>query len=104
MEKRYSGVGKQLEVEEQEFALKLGNVGESVKSAYHVLLLDEQIRLARENGDKPIQVPVETKNRLLELAEDGRDRQSAQKALHMERSFEAHTVNGRPPIGGAVDD
>jgi len=104
MEKRYSGVGKQLEVEEQEFLLKLNKADVAVKGAYHNFLLDEQVRLTNESGGKPVHVPITTRSRLLGLAEDGRDRKSVQKILHMEREYEAHTVNGRPPVGGALDD
>ncbi len=77
-----------------------------VRERYHSLLLDEKIRMAKENGNRPAgPVSLKLREMMLESAEKTETVEDAKKAFKMERDWVGHTSkDGRPPIGGAPDD
>jgi hypothetical protein len=97
---------KKARLDEQYFKVKLSKIEEDQPEAfskYHSLLLDEKIKLAKENGGKPVKISLEEREKILNRAEAvinfGAD------PVKMEHDWETFTSNdGRPPIGGAQDD
>lgn len=77
-----------------------------VQDKYHHLLLDEQLKRAKENGNRPAgPVPLNIREMILQAANVPGDIEGAKKSLKMARDWETYTSkDGRPPIGGAKDD
>lgn len=96
------------EVESQEvkrFELDLKSSAPDVRDRYSHILLDEQLRIAKENQSKPQGVSVETRKDLFLIAKITKDVEEARKRVKMQRDWQnATSKDGRPPIGGAQDD
>jgi len=89
----------------KEFALKLGRSPQDVVYRYSGILLGEQLKLAQKNKGRPVDIPVEERERFLRLAASGYDRDSVEKMEKMEKDWNSATSkDGRPPIGGAQHD
>ena len=91
--------------QEEYFKLDLKNAPHDVQDRYYTLLLDEQVKRAKERKVKPSEpISLEIKENFLRIARVTNDDEEARKALKMENDWERASRGGRPPIGGAVDD
>lgn len=93
------------ELELRYFQERLDKAPPDVKARYSGILVSEQIRLAKDNKGRPVKIPAEEREHLLNLAFGGHDADAIKMARKMERDWNAATSkDGRPPIGGAKDD
>lgn len=91
--------------ETKQFELDLKMSSADVQDRYSHILLDEQLRTAKENQGKPQGIPVETRKDLFLIAKTTKDVEEARKRVKMQRDWQnATSKDGRPPIGGAQDD
>jgi len=89
----------------KEFALKLSRSPQDVVYRYSGILLREQLKLAKQNKGRSVDIPVEERERFLRLAASGYDKDFVEKMEKMERDWNSATSkDGRPPIGGAQND
>jgi hypothetical protein len=99
--------GREFTPEEAEryFKLEIDRLSPDISQKYSRLLLDEQLRAAKNAQGKPQHVPLETREELLELAKSGRSIEDDRLLISMEHDYKTATSkDGRPPIGGAQDD
>ncbi|KKR89810.1 hypothetical protein A2434_00080 [Candidatus Woesebacteria bacterium RIFOXYC1_FULL_41_14] len=93
------------QVELRYFEERLAKSPQEVRERYSGILLDEQLRLAKENKGRPVKVPLDVREHFLNMAISGRDVDSVRMSRNMAKYWEAATSkDGRPPIGGAQDD
>ena len=96
---------KEIRLAEKRLALKLLDLEKDqprIHSKYQEFLLREKLELAKKNEGRPVKIPVEEKEKILERATStviyGADPEKVMK------DWESHTSkDGRPPIGGAQD-
>lgn len=86
------------------FDYDLRNSSKQARETYSRILLDENLRLAKENG-KPVTIPIERREEFLVIAQS-HTMEDARKIVKMDHDWDAATdrETGRPPIGGAVND
>ncbi len=99
------GDSKQDQEERQKyFDYNLRNSPKQVRETYSRVLLDENLRLAKENG-KPVKIPLERREELLDIAQK-HSFEDARKIVKMDHDWDGATdkETGRPPIGGAPND
>jgi len=90
---------------EEYFKSDLNKTPYGVRERYDTLLLDEQLKKAKERqGKPPGPIPLESRENFLRIAKVTMSIEDARRALKMERDWERASRGGRPPIGGAVDD
>lgn len=91
--------------EEKRFELDLKMSSADVRDRYSHILLDEQLRSAKENHGKPQEISIEAREDLFLIAKTTNDVEEARKHIKMQRDWQnATSKDGRPPIGGAQDD
>lgn len=94
-----------IDTEEKRFEHDLQALPKENRDIYSKILLDEKIKLAKENNGRPVQIELERREELLRLARASENIEEAKKLLKIEQNWNTATLanNGRPPIGGAQD-
>lgn len=90
--------------ERKAFDLRLESASSTIRDEYYSLLSAEQVARAKANKGRPVRLSVEEREAILGQAERNifYGRVDAKK---MEKDWEMATSrDGRPPLGGALDD
>lgn len=96
-------VKTQIITDEKIFQAELNLASSESREIYGKLLFQEHLRTKYPDGEPRI-VPLERKIELLEIAGRTHSIEEAEKALKMNDDWEDNSKDGRPPIGGAIDD
>lgn len=90
-------------VERKSFDLRIAALRPAIRDKYQDLLTKKQIEGAKGNNGKPVTITVEDRELLLKRAERIVFYGNVDPDK-MQEDWERAASNGRPPIGGAVDD
>lgn len=93
---------------EKNFKTRLVMSPIEVQDRYYAVYLDENLRRAEKHGGKPDpndKLSLEEKEKFFKIAKTTKSKDEARLVIKMERDYDnAHSKDGRPPIGGAQDD
>lgn len=87
----------------RDFELKLQAANSKVRDEYHRLLLDEHVKLAKENNNHPVAVSIEEREKIFGQA-DTNVFVGHVDSKKMSNAWDKASRDGRGPIGGAQDD
>ncbi len=104
MEAKITGSTKE-DLREKDLNFRVDQLGMTDKMTFFGALTDERKRLSKETDNNYVLVPLEIREHILKLVSKNHfDREKIATVLKQDREFEKASKNGRPPIGGAIDD